>query len=178
MVLPEWLAFPFFKYPLKWCTYSAGMAGATWNCSHLSASPVYTIQPCHFMQSHIRKVYACLAVTCHLHFWQNDQDLLRATDIRYTILTTNIKFVIRILHLINIIKVINSQYDLSLLTISDLTHSLNPCYCHCVVNNKQDVPSSSFWTPCNHWWGRHRTDHGTAVHLHPEHNKEGPWFIV
>ena len=31
------------------------------------------------MQSHIRKVYACLAVTCHLHFWQNDQDLLHAT---------------------------------------------------------------------------------------------------
>ena len=30
------------------------------------------------MQSHIRKVYACLAVTCHLHFWQNDRDLLRA----------------------------------------------------------------------------------------------------
>ena len=24
-------------------------------------------------------VYACLAVTCHLHFWQNDQDFLRAT---------------------------------------------------------------------------------------------------
>ena len=35
--------------------------------------------PCHFMQSHIHKVYACLAVTCHLHFWQNDWDLLRAT---------------------------------------------------------------------------------------------------
>ena len=35
------------------------------------------------MQSQIRKVYACLDVTCHLHFWQNDQDLLRATaDIR------------------------------------------------------------------------------------------------
>ena len=31
------------------------------------------------MQSHIRKVYACLAVTCHLHFWQNDRDLLCAT---------------------------------------------------------------------------------------------------
>ena len=28
---------------------------------------------------HIRKVYACLAVTCHLHFWQNDRDFLRAT---------------------------------------------------------------------------------------------------
>ena len=28
--------------------------------------------------NHIRKVYACLTVTCHLHFWQNDRDLLRA----------------------------------------------------------------------------------------------------
>ena len=33
------------------------------------------------MQSHIHKVYVCLAVTCHLHFWQNDWDLLRATAI-------------------------------------------------------------------------------------------------
>ena len=39
----------------------------------------YNHAPCHFMQSHIRKVYACLAVTCHLHFWQNDQDLLHAS---------------------------------------------------------------------------------------------------
>ena len=38
--------FSFFKYPPKWCTYNAGMAGATWNCSRLGASPVYTIQPC------------------------------------------------------------------------------------------------------------------------------------
>ena len=37
--------------------------------------------PCHFTQSHIRKVYAYLAVTCHLHFWQNDRDLLRATAV-------------------------------------------------------------------------------------------------
>ena len=35
-----------FEYPPKWCTYSAGMAGATSNCSRLGASPVYTIQPC------------------------------------------------------------------------------------------------------------------------------------
>ena len=35
--------------------------------------------PCHFMQSHIRMVYACLAVTNHLHFWQNDRGLLHAT---------------------------------------------------------------------------------------------------
>ena len=41
----------------------------------------YNHAPCHFMQSHIRKVYACLTVTCHLHFWQNDRDLLRATAV-------------------------------------------------------------------------------------------------
>jgi len=38
----------------------------------------YNHAPCHFRQSHIRKVNACLAVTCHQHFWQNDRDLLRA----------------------------------------------------------------------------------------------------
>ena len=32
-----------------------------------------------FNKIHIRQVYACLAVTCHLHFWQNDRDFLRAT---------------------------------------------------------------------------------------------------
>ena len=49
------------------------------------ARSVYTIQPCtmsrHFMQSHIRRVHACLAVTCHLHFGQNDRDLLRTTAV-------------------------------------------------------------------------------------------------
>ena len=34
-----------------------------------------------FNKIHIRKVYACLAVTCHLHFWQNDLGLLRATTV-------------------------------------------------------------------------------------------------
>ena len=32
----------------------------------------------HFMQSHIRRLHACFAVTCHLHFWQNDRDILHA----------------------------------------------------------------------------------------------------
>ena len=41
----------------------------------------YNHAPCHFMQSHIRKMYVCLAVTCHLHFWQNDRGLLRATAV-------------------------------------------------------------------------------------------------
>ena len=26
-------------------------------------------------------MYACLDVTCHLHFWQNDRGLLRATAV-------------------------------------------------------------------------------------------------
>ena len=39
----------------------------------------YNHARCHFMQSHICKVLACLAVTCHLHFWQNDWGLVRAT---------------------------------------------------------------------------------------------------
>jgi len=54
----------------------------------IAAVPVcsmYTIQPCsslrHFMQSHIRRVQVCLAVTCYLHFWQNDRDLLHATAV-------------------------------------------------------------------------------------------------
>ena len=36
---------------------------------------------CHFMQSHIRKVYACLDVTSHLYFCLNDRGLLRATAV-------------------------------------------------------------------------------------------------
>ena len=71
-----------FKYPPKWCTALA------WLVPHETAAvsaqvlcTPYNHAPCHFMQSHIRKVHACLAVTCHLHFWQNGQDLLRATAV-------------------------------------------------------------------------------------------------
>ena len=41
----------------------------------------YNHAPRHFKQSHIRKVYACLAVICYLHVWQNGRDLLRATAV-------------------------------------------------------------------------------------------------
>ena len=47
-------------------------------CVHLSP---YNQAPCHFMQSYIHKVHGCLAVTCLLHLWQNDRDLLRATAV-------------------------------------------------------------------------------------------------
>ena len=55
-------------------------------CCRFGASSVYTIQPCtrlrcRFIQSHIGRVYVCLAATCHMHIWQNDRDLLRATAV-------------------------------------------------------------------------------------------------
>ena len=61
---------------------SYGLCGrkATVNSAQAVCTP-YSHAPCHFMQSHIRKVYACLAATCHLHFWQNDRDLSRATAV-------------------------------------------------------------------------------------------------
>ena len=70
-----------FEYPPNWCTYRA-----VWLLhAAVSARSVYTIQSCtmprHFMQRHIRRVYAYLDVTCHLHFCQNDQDLLRAAAV-------------------------------------------------------------------------------------------------
>ena len=43
----------------------------------------YNHAPCHFLESHIRKVHAYLAVTCRLHFWQNDRDLFRATAVTW-----------------------------------------------------------------------------------------------
>ena len=41
----------------------------------------YKHASCHFIQSHVCKVYVCLAVICYLHFWQNDWDLLHATAV-------------------------------------------------------------------------------------------------
>ena len=78
----EWLAF----YSAFLNIHQSGVLTVlAWLVPHetaaISARSVYTIQPCHFMQRHIHKVHACLAVTCHLHFWQNDQGLLRATAV-------------------------------------------------------------------------------------------------
>ena len=53
------------------------MAGATRNCCHLAALCVHhtaTHLITLIMQSRMRGVHACLPVTCHLHFWQNDRD--------------------------------------------------------------------------------------------------------
>ena len=75
-----------FRYPPKWWQWY--MVGAAWKCCHLAAGSIYTVQPCtslqcHFIWSRIGRcrVNVCLAVTCHLHVWQNDRDLLRATAV-------------------------------------------------------------------------------------------------
>ena len=78
-----------FEYLLKWCIYSTVWLLHGWCHVKLLSSQrvcsVYTIQPCtmpcHFIQSHICMVHACLAVTRHLHFWQNDRDFLRANAV-------------------------------------------------------------------------------------------------
>ena len=93
VILNEWQHLfhrAYFSYPRKWCTDGAIwllMAGATWNCcvsGHVLCIPLnhapLTLQ-CYFIQSPIVRVHVCLAVTCHLHFWQNDQDLSRATAV-------------------------------------------------------------------------------------------------
>ena len=44
------------------------------------ARSVYTIQP-GSMSLHAKQGHACLAITCHLHFLQNDRAILRATAV-------------------------------------------------------------------------------------------------
>ena len=85
VILHEWLAF----YSAFLNIYRSGVLTAlAWLVPHEAAAvsaqvlcTPYIHAPCHFMQSHTRKVHACLAVTCHLHFWQNDRNLLRATAV-------------------------------------------------------------------------------------------------
>ena len=68
--------------------FNCYLAGATWNCCQLCSCSVETTEPCtslqcHFIQSHICRVRVYLAATCHLHFGQNEWDLLRATTVTH-----------------------------------------------------------------------------------------------
>ena len=92
MVLHEWqlfiAGFFFFFFFFLNIHRSGVLTALAWLVLHETAAisaqvlcTPYNHAQCHFMQSHIRKVYACLALTCHLHFWQNDRDLLRATAV-------------------------------------------------------------------------------------------------
>ena len=64
---------------------SSVLTALTWlvprETAAVSAHSVYSVQPCNMSllaKPHIHKVHACLDVTCHLHFRQNDRGLLRA----------------------------------------------------------------------------------------------------
>ena len=61
------------------------MAGATLNwccfCVHHTTMQQFTVSL--YSKPHYAALHVCLAVTCHLHFWQNDWDLLHATAITW-----------------------------------------------------------------------------------------------
>ena len=93
----EWVTVAFYSTFLNihWSSvftalFGCYMAGATWNCSrlvHILCTP-YTLQPCtslqcRFIQSHVQIGCMSLAMTCHLHFWHNDQDLLHAAAVTF-----------------------------------------------------------------------------------------------
>ena len=88
MILHEWIVCFFYSAFLN-IHRSGVLTALAWLVPQESAAresqsrrvlcTPYNHALCHFMQSHIRKVYACLAVTCHLRFWQDDRGLLRAT---------------------------------------------------------------------------------------------------
>ena len=74
------------EYPRKWCAYST-----VWLLQHRCQVPIFVHISCipykhapvysHFIKTYICSVYVCLAVTCHQHFGQNDQDLLHAAAV-------------------------------------------------------------------------------------------------
>ena len=71
---------------LQCCLVVTWLVPLTWHCCCLGTHSVYTVQPrislqCYFIQSRICRVHVCLAVTCHLHFWQNDWALLSASAV-------------------------------------------------------------------------------------------------
>ena len=85
VILHEWLAFYSAFLNIHWSGVLTVLARLVPHETAAVSAQVlctpYNHAPYHFMQSHIRKVHACLAVTCHLHFRQNDPDLLRATAV-------------------------------------------------------------------------------------------------
>ena len=66
--------------------FGSYMAGASRNCCHLSTFCVHRTTMHHITSlhaNHVPRVHACLAITGHLHFWQNDHDFLHATAVTW-----------------------------------------------------------------------------------------------
>ena len=49
--------------------------------AHVLCTPYKYAPVCHFKQSQKHSVDVCLAEKCHLHFRQNDRDILRSTAV-------------------------------------------------------------------------------------------------
>ena len=78
--MSDWLYSMFFCCCFLNIHQSGVLTALAWLMPHETAAvsvqvlcTPYNHAPCHIMQSHILKVYACLAVACYLHFWQNDR---------------------------------------------------------------------------------------------------------
>ena len=56
-----------------WCHMKLLLSQHTFNGHHTSRH-----LQCHFIQSYVHRMHVCLVATCHLHIWQNDQDLFYA----------------------------------------------------------------------------------------------------
>ena len=87
VILHEWLAFysTFLNIHL-----SGVLTVMAWQVPHETAAisvqvlcTPYNHAPCHFMQSHIHKVYVCLDVTATCISALNDRDLLHATAVTW-----------------------------------------------------------------------------------------------
>ena len=93
----------------------------------ISAISEYTIQPCtvscQFMQSNMRMAHAFSAVICHLHFWQNDRDFLRATAILY---------------ILACLAVVWLEIFFILSTVCVYTFSAAFCTAHCALDFARD----------------------------------------
>ena len=118
---------------------------ATWNCCPLGAHFVYTIHLTlvySVIQSQIGRLHVCLAVTCHVHFWQNGQDLLCAAVITWG----------------------SNRYIRQLVSVSHkpfLHETKQYAYCHTELNifssssSTSSLPTPWHGSSCSKWksWG-------------------------
>ena len=125
--------------------------------------PVYTIQPCtkthYFRQGHICRMNVYLAVTCHLHFWQNDWDLLCATVVTrglngYSGFKTTTKIYINFFLFCVHCNLYCSCFLLILLSFfyTQKTYSSAPfmCLVNCIIYDLLDmIKSSTYQSPAS-----------------------------
>ena len=71
-----------FRYLLPYCARTGYATEGALFSGVKNSGTVWKKVPESDARSVISRVHVFLAVTCHLHFWQNDRDLLRATAVR------------------------------------------------------------------------------------------------